>query len=287
MTNACDLHTHSIYSDGTCTPEEILEQAAAMGLSAVALTDHNTVSGLPSFLKAAEKWPVEAVPGIEISAGYGKKEVHLLGLFLPRWGWDMLQEEMTEINRRKDESNRQLVAALQEAGYPLDYEQLISQTPDHHINRGHIGAALVEMGRAESIREAVVYGVLSEKGGFYHPPQRLTAKETMALILRAGGKPVLAHPFLNLSEGELRCFLQEAKGWGLIGMETSYPLYDAETTELAEKIAGECGLLRSGGSDFHGAIKPDIALGKGRGDLRVPNEYFLSLKAAEAPLAGD
>lgn len=277
MKHICDLHTHSIYSDGTCTPAEIVRQAARAGLSAVALTDHNTVSGLPSFLRAAEELPVEAIAGIEISAVHEMCEVHMLGLFLPERGWDLLQHSMVEVNRRKDESNRNLVQALSENGYPLDYDALIAQTPDHHINRGHIGAALVEMGFVASIRDALET-VLSEKKGFYHPPERMTALETIALIRKAGGVPVLAHPFLNMNETQLRDFLPMAREAGLKGMETVYSLYDEETSNLAARLAREMGLEESGGSDFHGAIKPDIALGKGRGNLHIPLAFAEKLK---------
>lgn len=277
MPYACDLHTHSIYSDGTCTPQEIVELAVARGLSAVALTDHNTVSGLPSFLKAAEGKKVEAVAGIEISAVHGKSEVHVLGLFLPQEGWAALQESMVEVNRRKDESNRRLVEALRQNGYPLDYDALTAQTPDHHINRGHIGAALVALGLFPSIRDAL-NTVLSEKNGFYQPPERLSALDTIRLIRRAGGVPVMAHPFLNMTEGELRCFLPPAREAGLAGMETVYSLYDDETTRCAGNLAREMGLKESGGSDFHGAIKPDIALGSGKGNLFIPYAFCQALK---------
>lgn len=277
MNRACDLHTHSIFSDGTCTPAQIIQLAVEQGLTAVALTDHNTVSGLPDFFQAARGMPLEAVAGIEISAMHGEREVHILGLYLPPSGWGILQDSMVEINRRKEESNRMLVQALKENGYPVDYEALAARTPNHHINRGHIGAELVRMGWAASVRDAL-YGILSEETGYYRPPERMTAMETLRLICQAGGVPVLAHPFLNLTEGELRQFLPVARDAGLAGMETVYSLYDDQTALCARNLAREMGLKESGGSDFHGTIKPDIALGTGRGNLYIPHAFHQGLK---------
>ncbi len=276
MSGICDLHTHSVFSDGTCTPEEIVEGALACGLSAVALTDHNTVSGLKRFVQAARGTAVEAVPGIEISSVHEQQEVHMLGLCLPEKGWAFLQENMVEVNRRKDESNRLLVQALAKNGYPVDYEALIAATPDHHINRGHIGHALVQLGCVKSIREALET-VLSPQHGYYRPPERLSAMEAIRLIRKAGGVPVMAHPFLNMTEQQLRVFLPAAKENGLAGMETVYSLYDEKTAACAAGLAREMGLKESGGSDFHGAIKPDIALGLGRGNLHIPYAYFRQL----------
>lgn len=273
----CDLHAHSVYSDGTCTPAEIVELAEQCGLSAVALTDHNTVSGLRPFMQAAAGKKVKAVPGIELSTVFDGKEVHMLGLFLPETGWPLLQEKMTAVLRSKEESNRRLCRALQKAGYAVEYETLAAATPDGRINRAHIGAALMQKGYVASIGEAM-QGLLSEKQGLYQPPERLRALEGIALIRKAGGMAVLAHPFLNLTEEELHRFLPLARQAGMTGMETYYSLYDDETTEKARQMAEAYDLLESGGSDFHGLHKPDIALGRGRGSLRVPFGIFEALQ---------
>lgn len=272
----CDLHAHSVYSDGTSTPEEVIALAEGMGLAAVALTDHNTVSGLPRFMQAAAGKGVQAVAGIELSTVFEENEVHMLGLFLPRAGWPLLEENMQVLLRNKEESNRRLVAALQQAGYDMNYETLAADTLCGRINRAHIGADMVKKGYVKSISEAMK-GPLSETAGFYQPPERLSALEGIALIRKAGGLAVLAHPFLNLTEEALRRFLPLAKQNGLTGMETIYSLFDAKTTRKARLLAAEFGLMESGGSDFHGFNKPDIALGRGKGSLQVPACFFDAL----------
>ncbi len=272
----CDLHAHSVYSDGTCTPEEVIGLAEEMSLAAVALTDHNTVSGLPRFMQAAAGKRVRAVAGIELSTVFDGAEVHMLGLFLPPDGWPLLEEKMQVLLRNKEESNRRLIAALQQAGYDVNYEELAASTLSGRINRAHIGADMVKKGYAGSIGEAMS-GLLSEKAGFYQPPERLSASAGIALIRKAGGLAVLAHPFLNLTEEELRRFLPMAKEEGLTGMETHYSLFNAETTCRARQLAAEFGLMESGGSDFHGLHKPDIALGRGKGSLQVPARLYEAL----------
>ncbi len=265
----CDLHTHSVHSDGTCTPEELICQARTLGLAAVALCDHNTVAGLPAFLAAAEGGPVEAVPGIEFSTEYRGIELHILGLFLRPEHYGRITALLEDFHRRKDQSNRDLAAALNRAGYQVDYGRVRDRTPDGHVNRAHIAAELTALGYTASIQEAF-QKLLSPRQGFYRPPRRMDAYDTIRLIGSMGAVSVLAHPFLSMDEQTLLAFLPEARECGLHAMETAYSRYDRETTRKAAAIADRFGLRYSGGSDFHGANKPDIRLGSGRGDLAVP-----------------
>ena len=278
MGKYCDLHTHSYYSDGTFSPAELVEAAEALGLGAVALTDHNTVAGLPEFLEAARDSTVEAVPGTEFSVDYGDTELHILGLFIRPEHYGAVTELLDGAKLRKEQSNINLVAALNRAGYALDYEAIRAATPGGQMNRAHIAAALTDAGYTASVQEAFKR-LLTPKHGFYEPPKRPDAFETIRFIKSIGAAAVLAHPFLNLKEpSALREFLRKAVDCGLDGMETLYPLFDEERTRLAEEIAGEFGLKPSGGSDFHGKTKPDIRLGTGKGGLTVPMEYLTGLK---------
>jgi len=275
----CDLHTHSYYSDGTYSPAQLIGAAEEMGLGAVALCDHNTVAGLPEFLEAARGKRVEAVPGIEFSTDYGDTELHILGLFIRPEDYPTVTELLEEGKRRKERSNIDLVEALNRAGYCLDYAAIRDKTPGGQVNRAHIAAALTEAGYTASIKEAF-RTLLAPSCGFYKPPRRPDALDTVAFIASLGAVPVLAHPFLNLKEEtSLRQFLTEATPKGLAGMETMYPLFDGEKTRLAEKIAAEFGLQPSGGSDFHGTNKPDIYLGTGKGSLAVPMSCLQGLKS--------
>ena len=278
MNQYCDLHTHSTYSDGTCSPAEIIMEAEKLGLSAVALTDHNTVSGIPDFLEAARTSSVEAIPGVEISCQYGDTELHLVGLFLPMENLDIVTVYLESLNRKKEESNRQLIHRLNQAGYSLDYEEIRRSHTEGTVNRAVIAAAMLEKGYVFSINDAF-QGVLSQNAGFYVPPQRLSFFNAITLLRYVDAVPVLAHPFLNLkTEDRLRTCLQEAVPAGLVAMETMYSSYSPETEAAARRIAREFGLLESGGSDFHGQTKPHISLGTGKGNLAVPLSFAEQLR---------
>ena len=278
MAQFCDLHTHSNYSDGTYSPAEIIAEAEKLGLSSVALTDHNTVAGLPAFMEAAKNSAVEAVPGVEISCQYGDTELHLVGLYLPIENLDVITVYLESLNRKKEESNRLLIRNLDQAGYHLDYEEIRQAHPDGTVNRAVIAASMLEKGYVSSINQAF-QDILSVKAGFYVPPQRLTFFNAIALLRYVEAVPVLAHPFLNLkTETVLRECLQEAVPKGLVGMETMYSSYSPETEAAARRIAREFGLLESGGSDFHGDTKPHIRLGCGKGNLAVPAAFADALK---------
>ena len=274
----CDLHTHSVFSDGTYTPRELIDAAIKVGLSAVALCDHNTVDGLEEFLSAAEGKNIDPVAGCEFSADLNGVEIHLLGLYIPRKNIHKVSELMRAVKVRKEQSNIDLVHSLNRAGYKIDYDGIKKESPRGNINRAHIAAELTEKGYTKSIDEA--FGtLLSPKAGYYHEPERLTVWEILDFLRSIDAVPVLAHPFLNLTEEQLAEFLPRAKNAGLVGMECYYSLYDAETSEKSLKMAETFGLLPSGGSDFHGTNKPDIAPGRGKGNLAVPYEWATALKA--------
>ncbi|MBR6680288.1 MAG: PHP domain-containing protein [Clostridia bacterium] len=274
----CDLHTHSVFSDGTFTPAEIIDSAINIGLSAVALCDHNTVDGLPDFLSAAQGKTIEAVTGAEFSVDLNGKELHLLGLFISPRYFAQISEMTALSNKRKEQSNIELIHSLSKVGVVLDYDEIKQKTPNGQINRAHIAAALTEKGYTLSIKHAFDT-LLSRSAGHYKDPQRTTVWEMIGVINSMDAVPVLAHPFLNLCERELVEFLPSAKAQGLKGMECYYSLYDERTTALSLELAERFGLARSGGSDFHGAHKPDISLGIGKGNLQIPYEWCNILKS--------
>lgn len=272
----CDLHTHSNFSDGTDTPAQLVRQAEALGLTAIALTDHNTVAGLPDFMAAGQGSPVETVPGCEFSTDYQGVELHILGLFLAPSHYQTVTSLLENAQREKEQSNIDLVADLNAAGYALDYTAICAKC-NGQINRAHIAAALVEKGYFADM-QSCFKGPLSEKHGFYRKPKRMGTYECIRFIKSLGAVAVLAHPFLNLDEPQLRAFLPEAVAAGLDAMEVAYSKYSPETTATALAVADDFGLCRSGGSDYHGGNKPDIRLGSGRGDLAIPDVWFERLK---------
>lgn len=274
----CDLHTHSYFSDGTLSPEELVQQAEQAGLSAIALCDHNTVAGLPRFLKAGQGSPVRTIPGIEFSTDYDGTELHLIMLFVKPSDYGPITSKMEAFRQRKEESNRALVQALQQAGFRIDYDRMKKDTPDQYLNRAHIAAELTRQGYADSIKDAF-RRYLAPGGGYYTPPMREDFFETVRFIRGLQGVAVLAHPFLNLTEEQLIRLLPKAAECGLQAMETMYSQYDPDTTRKAKNLAKRFGLLESGGSDFHGANKPAIHLGTGTGELQIPSDVIRQLES--------
>ena len=264
-----DLHAHSTFSDGTLTPTQLVKEAERIGLCAVALTDHNTVQGLPEFMAAGENSAVRTVPGVEFSTRFQGVELHIIALFVEPVHYPRITAEMEDFCRRKELSNAELASSLNQAGICIDYEKLRRRSKGY-VNRAVFARELTKLGYASSVQEAF-REYLDPGRGYYTPPRQMDAYEAIDLIRSMGAVSVLAHPFLNLSEATLRRFLD--------AMETMYPKYDEKTTALAGKIAEEFGILPCGGSDFHGDNKPDTLLGTGRGDLDVPDGVLTALMA--------
>lgn len=270
----CDLHTHSVFSDGTFTPQEILAEAARTGLSAVALTDHNTTAGLSAFMQAARHCRVAAVPGVEVTADYLGKEIHILGLFIKEAVYDKLETYLSTIRTRKEQANKEACCRLLDAGFSIRPENIFSE---RNVNRVHFAKELMRCGYVSSVDEAFE-GLLSEEQGLYVPPRRLYGFDAIRFLRSIDAVPVLAHPFLNLTVQELASFLPEAKQHGLVAMEAYYSCFSDRETALALSITETFGLLPSGGSDFHGENKPGNRLGTGYGKLCVPFSLYEALK---------
>lgn len=272
----CDLHTHSIFSDGTSSPKELFSLAKEAGLSAVALTDHNTIAGIEFFLEEGKKFNIEAIPGVEISVDYNEKELHILALCIDEKHFDKVYDFLKIPRIRKEESNKLLTERLIEKGYIIDYNKLKSKYSGT-LNRVHFALELIKKGYVTSIKEAFDT-VLSVKHGLYEQPKRYSVQEVIEFISSINAVSVLAHPLLNLSKQELVDFLPKAKEYGLLAIETKYSRYTKEECEFSTQMAKEFGLLESGGSDFHGENKPDIKIGVGQGDLQVPYEFLSKMK---------
>lgn len=273
-----DLHLHSTRSDGTLTPTEIITEARRLGLSAVALTDHNTVSGLPEFLQEAHKQGVTAVAGTELSTVYRGQEFHLLGLFIPPEHFPAVTALTEDYLARKEQSNRDLAARLRSGGYPVDYEEIKRKNPNSNINRARIAEELVAKGLVPSVKEAFST-LLGEGMGYYTPPERLDLLTAIRFLRSIRALPVWAHPLQFTDEATIRAILPDAMEAGLAGMEVQHSSYDDATITRAKAIADDFGLLYSGGSDYHGTVKPDVRMGTGKGNLHIPDSYFDALHA--------
>lgn len=273
----CDLHTHSTFSDGSFLPEQIIDLATDVGLSAIALCDHNSIAGLPDFMTAAKKRNIEAICGAEFSVDYNGTELHLLGLFISPKYFAQISDMMSDVVQQKEQSNIALVESLNKVGYHIDYTLVKQQNPNATINRSHIAKVMLSDGIVDSI-DAAMKGILSEEAGHYVPPRRLTAFEMLTFIRDIGAIPVLAHPLCNLSKEELVDFLPIAKEHGLLGMECVYSEYNKNEMDFSIALAKKYELLPSGGSDFHGERKPGIQLGTGRNNLTIPYQWALDMK---------
>lgn len=271
-----DLHTHSLFSDGSESPAQLVARAEAVGLSAIALTDHNTVAGLDEFMEAGARSPVETVPGAELTAQHHGTELHILALYISPAQYGAVTAWLEQFRLAKERSNRRLIDALARAGIHIDYDRICAEAGDY-VNRADIAREMTRKGYTQSVK-AAFHDYLQPGQGFYIPPQRHDALETVRFIRSIGAVPVLAHPLVSMTGEALRVFLPLAAEAGLAAMETYYTEYDAPMTCLAFSLAEEFGLLPSGGSDYHGAAKPDITMGTGWGDLQIPDSVLGTLK---------
>jgi len=264
-----DLHTHTTHSDGTLVPLEIIQLAKEKALRAIAITDHDTVSGVAQSLKLGEAYGLEVIPAIEISARYKSGEIHILGYYID-WENQNLVATLAEVRQGRNERNPQIVERLRALGFDIDYSEVKAVAGDGTVGRPHIARVLLQRGYVASIAEAFER-FLKDGAIAYVPRASLQPERVVSLILEAGGVPVLAHPSrLDGSLDELETLCASLVNSGLMGVEVLYSSHDKLQVELYQDLARKYGLLVTGGSDFHGKNKPGIELGTGKGDLRVP-----------------
>ena len=271
-----DLHIHTTASDGTFTPEEVVQEALRAGLAAVAITDHDTAVGYPRAAEEGLRCGVEVVPGIEISTKF-RSAVHILGYYIDTAS-PALEEVLDRIHRDRDERLVKLCAKLRESGVDMDIERMHARFGEI-VGRPHFAEILIERGLAKDMRDA--FDRYVEKGRKYYQGRHfLSIERSIELIRAAGGTAVLAHPFqYRLDDAGLRDLIEHCMESGLEGMECRYSGYDAAMSGYLEQLAAQYGLLMTGGSDFHGENKKDIALGDGRGGLNVPYSFLEQLRA--------
>jgi 3',5'-nucleoside bisphosphate phosphatase len=274
-----DLHTHSNASDGSLPPREVVSLAKERGLTAIALTDHDTIDGLAQAAAAGEELGIEVIAGVEISAKYTKGSMHILGYFLD-YGSDLLARRLAVLKQARKDRNPQIIAKLRDRGIPITMEQVERISGGGQVGRPHIARALYELGQVRSIQEAFdIY--LGNNGIAYVGKFRFPPEEAIAMIRDAGGVAVLAHPFtLNLNTaGTLRAVLKDLMALGLAGMECYYPEHSPDREALYLSLAWELGLLITGGSDFHGDNKPEVSLGRVNCQSRLTYDLITAMKA--------
>ena len=265
-----DLHIHTIYSDGTDSPGEVVARAKAMGLGAVAITDHDTLEGIEPALAAGRRHNLEIVPGVELGADYHGQEVHILGYLIDVQNRDFLAR-LSSIRSERELRMENMVKKLREFGIPVDLNRVRSISGDGSMGRPHLAAALLETGLVKTISEAfdryIGYGQPA-----YVPRSKLTPVEAIRMIRACGGVAVLAHPGLHSVQAPLEDLIIA----GLAGLETHHPGHNRELTNYYERLAKEKGLIATGGSDYHG---PGRLAENRLGLATVPYKVIEAIKA--------
>ncbi|MGE5229434.1 MAG: PHP domain-containing protein [Deltaproteobacteria bacterium] len=277
-----DLHTHTTFSDGSQTPTELVEEAARKGLSAIAVTDHDTVDGLPEAMAAGARLGVEVIPGVEINLEHDRVTMDMLGYFLAGMPTDELQRELAELRAYRVERNDRMLERLADLGLPLSKADVAATSEEGAVGRPHIGEAMVRRGYVSSISEA--FELYLRRGApAWVDRRRLALGRALKLLRASGALPVLAHPgIIRTDAAGLNHIVRDAARAGLAGIECYYPLHDAETVTRCLGLAEKYALVPTGGSDFHGTVKPQARLGVGSLGEPVPDEVLSDLRCVAA-----
>ena len=279
---AIDLHTHSNNSDGTFSVKELIDRAHEKGLAAIALTDHDTVDGVDEAIEyAASKYPdLEVIPGVELSTEGEGREVHIVGLYIDNHDKEFVEGLSAFIDSRTTRNKKMCKKLSEEAGIPISYEALTEEFPDTVITRAHFAKFMVDRGYVNS-RAEVFDRYIGDHCPYYVGREKITPEDAIKSILKAKGVPVFAHPILcRFGDDRLDEFVGRLKSAGLVGIEAVYSTYERRDETQIKELSKKYDLLVSGGSDFHGANKPDIDLGTGCGKLFVPEDLLIPIKAA-------
>ncbi len=277
MMKIVDLHVHSNKSDGSFSPTELVDYALEKGLSAFALTDHDTTEGLEEAISYAKDKNIEVIPGIEFSTEYEGKDIHIVGLYIDYKG-EAFRTHILSFVESRITRNKKMCENLQKAGIDITYEKLLNAFPGAVITRAHYAKYLLDHGVVNAMPDAFAK-YLGDHTPYFVPREKVTPMQAIQLILDAGGIPVLAHPTLyHMSDKRLELLLQRLKEAGLVAMECLYSTYTPAEERHMKALAAKYGLLPSGGSDFHGTTKPRLDLAVGYGSLVVPEEILINLK---------
>lgn len=276
-----DLHTHTNCSDGELTSAELIRLAWQSGLSAVAVTDHDTVAGIDEAVHEGNELGIEVVPGMELSSRLEGHDVHLVCLY-PDTESPVLRRMLAEFRKRRERRNEEILGRLEHLGLPVSRAELQSGRGGT-VTRANIAAAMMRHGNTGSVKEAFSK-YLNPGMPAYVPKQDPEPEEGIRVMHEAGALVFLAH-YHQIDRKDPANAVRLARrvlAAGADGLETRYSEFDEKMQQVAEQMAEEFGCLRSGGSDFHGAVKPGLQIGTGYGNLAVPYEYLEKIKEAHA-----
>ncbi len=274
-----DLHAHTVHSDGTFTPTELVDEAARIGLSALAVTDHDTTTALEEAHARGTETGVEIIDGCEISTSIPTGIVHIL-----TYGFDLssapLQALLERVRVSRDERNAAMLEKLEALRLPLSHEDVARFAHGRIVARPHFARAMVEAGYVDDVRQAFKH-YLHDGGPAYVVADMPSPEEAIQAAVVAGGVCVLAHPKqLKLGGmGKYRDVVGRFRDAGLVGLEVDHPTQNEKDRERFRRLARDLDLVSTGGSDFHGAAKPHIRLGEGDGSIHVPYATWGALLA--------
>jgi len=274
-----DLHVHTTASDGSLTPSQVVRYAKEKGLKAIAFTDHDTIEGNEEALKAGKAEALEVIPGIEISVDHSPGSLHMLGYFINSRD-ATLNEKLSLLQDSRADRNPRIIARLNELGLALTYDEVVEASGGGQVGRPHIAQVLVKKGYINNLQEAFDK-YLGKGAPAYFDKFRLGPEEAIAMIITAGGIPVLSHPFTLhcKSPDELESLVKKLAAQGLEGLEVYYSEHDERQTSHYYSLAKRYNLLITGGSDFHGKNVKGTDIGKGKGKLKIPYILYEELKA--------
>jgi predicted metal-dependent phosphoesterase TrpH len=276
---AVDLHTHSTASDGSDPPAELIRLAVAKGLSAIALTDHDTQEGLAEAREAASSTDLELIPGTELSLNFDGGGMHLVVLWLEP-GPGPLQDRLEGLQEGRGSRNERIVEVLSSLGMPLTVEEIEHEAGGGSVGRPHIAAVMVQRGYVPDIKTAFDMWLANDRPAYVGRP-RLNPEEAIGLARESGAVPVLAHPHtLGIHRAQMMAdVLTRLRDAGLVGLEATYSGYRQHERYGYADLARRFGLIPSGGSDYHGTYKEGLDLGVGYGDLSIPESTLEELRS--------
>lgn len=281
MKKIIDLHLHSTASDGSLRPAELMEAAARAGVSTLALTDHDTTAGLLEAGARAAELGLEFIPGVELSCSTEYGQLDMLGYYAPLPGADgngAFEERLTALRQARGRRNAVILEKLGALGLPLGLDELLAEG-ESAVGRPHIAALMLKKGYVGSVREAFERFLGAGKPA-YVPKEEFSPEGAVRLLLSAGAVPVIAHPLLIRAPWEwLDALVAALAPLGLAGLEAYHSEHDARGVRNIVRLADKYGLIVTGGSDFHGAAKPQIFIGRGKGSLAVPHFVLEKLAA--------
>jgi len=268
-----DLHTHSNKSDGSLSPEQLIDYAKSKNLYAIALTDHDTVNGLKAAEKHASECGIEFIPGIEISGMWENGDLHILGYFIDPDN-EILQLGLEKLKEARNNRNPQIIKKLNELGINITMQDVINKAGGNIISRAHIARALAEKKAVSSYEEAFEKFLEPGKPAYF-PKDKMGAENSVNLIKKAGGLVVLAHPFsLNRTEEELTNIIKNFKEIGFDGIEAMHSYHTDEQSDFLIKLSNKLDMFYTGGSDFHDVKQKGVDMGC----VKVPYSCLESMK---------